>query len=299
MRPFRVKVPATVANMGPGYDVLGMAVELFLEADVYPSEKDEFSLEISGRKVCLEESENAILEGINAARGRKGKAPLNVKVRSGIPLKKGLGSSAAARVAGLMIGGFISDKEVDSGKTAAAASELEGHPDNSVPAVFGGLTASCMADGDLKYSLHDITRSPEIIIGVPDIEISTQDARKAMPECVRHEDAVFTNGRVALLISALVKEDFKLLDFAMQDRLHQPYRKKFVPRFDEIEEASREAGAWGTAISGSGPSVFSFVKDSKGDDVGEAMKEVWKRDGFSSFYIVTRVSAKGAEIKEL
>ena len=263
----KVRVPASIANLGPGFDLLAMAVDLWLEVEAEPAEKPEWRFEGEGADV-LQKTVNPISN-----------LPLRGVVRSGIPLGVGLGSSAAARLAALML---------SRGEHAAIleeATEGEGHPDNAAAAQSGGVV--------LVLGKH-VHRLP-----APDLEIAllvanepypTEEARKVVPKQLSREDAVFNGGRMALLVHALHARRWGLLATAMEDRIHQPYRLQLYPWVKGVMTAARYSGAHGAALAGAGPSVFAFCPPGRGEEVAAAMASSGKGKGRP---LVTRVSEKG------
>ena len=244
MSPPAVRVPASIANLGTGFDVLAMAVELWLEASGEPHPTPEWSFD--GAQPPAANPFAAV-----SLRGR---------VSSAIPLGVGLGSSAAARVAALRLAGLAEPVVLQR-----AVAE-EGHPDNVAAAVYGGVVA---------WVGGRVHRLP-----VPDLEValfvaaepsSTESARALLPAMVSRADAVHNAGRLALLVHALHIADWSLLDEAMDDRLHQPARTSIYPWLPEAIAAARAAGAWGAALSGAGPSVFALCPRGTAGRVAEAM----------------------------
>lgn len=272
----RVSVPASIANLGPGFDLLAMAVDLWLDVEAEPADEPEWRFEGEGAGY-LTEHPNPI-----------SKLCLRGVARSDIPLGVGLGSSAAARLAALMLL-HGSDKSTlpRPGATLIRAVEAEGHPDNAAAAHKGGVI--------LVLGNH-IHRLP-----VPDLEVAllvasepypTEEARKVVPRELTRADAVFNAGRMALLVHALHEKRWGLLSTAMEDRIHQPYRLQLYPWVKGVMTAARYAGAHGAALAGAGPSVFAFCEPGRGQEVAEAMAEAGKGKGRP---LVTRVSEKGLQ----
>lgn len=293
---FEVSVPATIANIGPGFDTLGIAIQKYLVVKV---EEGIGNIKLIGEVENISSGENAFIEGLErAGEIASSEIPsLDIEIHSDIPLKKGLGSSGAARVGGLAAGNKIFNLKLSNEEIAKEAAKLEGHPDNAVPSALGGLTISCMTEEGLIFSRHEIESDLKIIVGVPDVEVNTSEARNMLPEKISFEDAVFSNSRSCLLISAIVKKDYNLLKWAMEDRLHQPYRKKNICGFETIvKEISKKA--FGTAIAGSGPSIFSFAEEGKTREIGNLMVDIWKKHGVQADYFITSVNNEGVKIIE-
>ena len=237
-------MPASVANLGPGFDVLAMAVDLWLEAEAEPAAEPDWRFE--GARPP---------DGPPFARLR-----MKGQVRSEIPLGVGLGSSAAARVAALRLEGLEGDQLLER---AAAA---EGHPDNVAAAIQGGLVA-CVGSQVYRLPSPDL----EVALFVAAEPSPTEEARAILEPVVSRADAVHNAGRLALLVHALHSRDWTLLRPAMDDRLHQPARTSLYPWLPAALEAAYAAGAWGAALAGAGPSVFAFARPGAAAEVAAAM----------------------------
>lgn len=241
----KVRVPASIANLGPGFDVLAMAVDIWLEADAEPSDKPRWRFD-GPKPEAGHPFEKVAMKG---------------HVKSQIPIGVGLGSSAAARVAALRVSGVQDERRLVS--EAAAA---EGHPDNVAAAVHGGVVA-CAGGEVVQLPVPDL----EIALFVSREPQPTEEAREVLDVAVPRADAVFNSGHVALLVHALDARDWSLLGRAMDDRLHQPARTQLYPWLPAAIEAARGAGAWGAALAGAGPSVFAFCRSGIAGDVAERM----------------------------
>lgn len=240
----RVRVPASIANLGPGFDVLAMAVDLWLEASGTANEVPDWRFE-GPQPPAANPFAHLALKGV---------------VKSAIPLGVGLGSSAAARVAALRLAG------VSPANLLGRAASAEGHPDNVAAAIHGGLVA-CVA-GEVH---HLPTPDLDIALFVAAEPCSTESARAVLPASVSRADAVHNAGRLALLIHALHTRDWSLLRPAMDDRLHQPARTALYPWLPAMIAAAHSAGAWGAALAGAGPSVFAFCPPGGAGRAAEAM----------------------------
>jgi len=296
-----VSVPATTSNLGPGFDCLGLALDLRNELTLeLLDEKGPAAVEISGEGAkTLPRGETNML--VKAARLiLPGKLPgrLSFKSVNRIPLARGLGSSAAAAVAGLWAGAHLfgtlrrSEDELE-----AMAVALEGHPDNVAPCVHGGLTASLTEGGRSRANRLNIHPSLAAAVCVPAFELATKKARAALPKKVPLADAVFNSSRAILLARALETGRTGHLADLMDDRLHQPYRAKLVPGLREALAAAVKAGAAGAALSGSGPSVFAFVEGDRAAKVGAAMKRAFAKKRVASRWLALDVDHQGVRIE--
>jgi homoserine kinase len=257
--PVSVRVPATIANLGPGFDCLGLAVGLYLSASVEPSAESAFIYTGNGSVTA---QNNLMHAGWNAAFRSVGQEPPHARItcENPIPLARGLGSSSAALVGGAaladqVLGGLLGREGVL--KVCAA---LEGHPDNVAPAVLGGFTASVMKH-DLPLSVHlPVPETWRAVFAIPDFELKTSQARAALPASYSKADTIFNASRTALWVAALSAKRFELLQEACRDAMHQPYRAQFVPNLLETIEAALEAGALAAFLSGAGPSLAALCE---------------------------------------
>ncbi|MGM0441339.1 MAG: homoserine kinase [Elusimicrobiota bacterium] len=289
-----LKIPASVSNIGPGFDVLGFGIKKYLRITAGPGTGE---LLLKGKAENIDSDSNAVAEGFEYALSRADKKvpDMDMVIDSGIPLKKGLGSSAAARAGGIYIADKIFDLGLKKKDIARMTSRMEGHADNAVPAVAGGFTVSYFKGEKLFYRKYDISnKNLIIVIGCPDLEVSTDEARKIMPRKFSISDSVFNISRVSLLMGALLKGNYSDLKYATEDKIHQPYRKKFIPDFDKIVEETLKAGAYGTAITGSGPSIVSFTGEEEiAEKTGNTMRKIWQARDLDCEIITTGIDTRG------
>lgn len=308
MERLTVRVPATTANLGPGFDALGMSLDLWNEfefsAEDASTVQDPSDAEVS--VVCEGEGADELPQGPDnlvfksfALAFAPGAIPSRVKivVRNEVPLSSGLGSSATAIVGGLAAGLKMGTGEVPKDRLIQLASQMEGHPDNVAPATLGGLVASAVRrDGGVESVS---VRPPEalwVCVAVPDFYLRTDRARTRLPERVSRDDAVFNLSRSALWVAACATGNLQVLDTATEDALHQPYRKDLIPGLDDVFRAARESGAYGVALSGSGPSVAAFCSEERGGAVGEAMRVAFRKVGVTARIVLTRPSTQGVQV---
>jgi homoserine kinase len=265
----RISVPASVANLGPGFDVLAMAVDLWMEVEAEEADEPEWEFEGEGAELLAQQPN-----------------PLSVLrmqgwVRSDIPVGVGLGSSAAARVAAASLQGS-EDPIGDAGRE-------EGHYDNVAAAVMGGMVA-VVEDEVYGLPVPDL----EIALFVAPSPVPTALARAVLPDQISRADAVFNLSRLAALLQVMHSREWPRLDAALEDRLHQPHRLPLFPWVEEVMAAAREAGAYGAALAGAGPSVFAFCERRLGHDVALAMEGAGPEEGYG---IVTKVTRKGLDVR--
>jgi homoserine kinase len=273
----QIKVPASIANLGPGFDTLAVAVKLYLHLSV---------TSLAGANELKFEFPNCIIDGENfieraflfLARQQGGDFPsLRVVVHTDIPMKSGLGSSAAATVAGLRLYEAIAGPLPEQGLLNAACA-LEGHPDNVAAALLGGLTISCQLPDRSTFAAK--VRWPDalaIIVLTPEFALSTSASRGALPEMISREDAVFNLQRLGLLLYGLQSGNFPVLRQAFADRIHQPYRQKLVPGLSQAL-ALEHPDLLGVCLSGAGPSVAAFAQRNF-DEVENLLREAFQATG--------------------
>lgn len=254
-QPFTIRVPATSANLGPGYDCLGLAVNLWLEVTV--AEASEYSFTYEGEGHLPDSRQNLTNYGFTAAFRELGlEAPeVAFRVRNPIPLARGLGSSSAALVAGAAAADVLSGGRLGKDGIFQLCARAEGHPDNVAPAVYGGFTVSASRNGSYVTRSLPLPAGWRFLFAVPDFELTTVAARKVVPEEFSLQDVITTASHAALWPLAVATADPALLDTASRDVLHQPYREPLLPGFREAVEAARSAGAWAVFLSGAGPTI--------------------------------------------
>lgn len=299
-KQFRIRAPASSANLGPGFDCLGLGLSLYQRLEVY--ERPERGLEIrcSGEgagRVPLDES-NKIYQAMERVFKASGFRPSGLLLESHneIPLACGLGSSAAATMSGLVAGMLLCGRELDEGSLLKLGSEEEGHADNVAPCMLGGFTVTSGSGEEMEYLRLDPPARLRAVVALPDFSLPTQQARAVLPRKVTFQDAVANQGRVALLTAALARNRLELLRSAMVDRLHQPYRSGLVPGLEDVCRAALGAGALGAALSGAGPAVLAFV-DGEDRGAGAAMEEAWSRRGINSRSLVLPLDRSGLEVE--
>jgi homoserine kinase len=293
----QVRVPATTANLGCGFDILGLALQLY----------NSFTLTLTpepGWRVILPSGVNLPTHDGNlvcrAARRlfeRVGFTPvgLQLSLAIDIPLARGLGSSATAIVGGLVAANHLTGATLDQDTLLAMAVELEGHPDNVTPALVGGLTLSYTADALHHYLRLPFPQELAVIVAIPDFELSTAYARSVLPAQVSHADAVFNCSRTALFVYALQNRRYDLLAIAMDDRLHQPYRAPLVPGMAEALAAAYAAGALGVALSGAGPALVAIAQAAQ-DAIAIALQETFQRHSISCQTHILHADTAGAVV---
>lgn len=302
-----IRVPATSANLGPGFDSLGLALDLWNETVITLAIEYTVQVNGEGRERLSHGENNLIIQAARKLAENVGKRlpPFHVDCTNRIPLSSGLGSSAAAKLTGLLGANVLLGKPLSKNEILDLATEMEGHPDNVGAALLGGLVVSTVDNG--KVHAHKINvdgnqtplghfESPfHVTLVLPDFHIPTKQARKALPKQVSIEDAVHNISRAVLITEAFRNGDLDLLSKGMTDTLHQPFRLTLIPGAEQAMDAARRAGAPAVALSGAGPSLIAF--SSKQDPaVGEAMQRAFEQAGLQARIFQLKMSNHGAEV---
>ena len=300
-RKVRVVVPGSTSNLGPGFDLIGLAVDRYLRASV---EIDgEFVMAGTGTtrwEIVWEGEgsgdpgrvpggeENLLVRGILSAWAEAGLTfggRVAVEARSEIPVSRGLGSSAAAVAAGLLAGAFLADYEIEPRRLIALAAAEEGHPDNAAPSIMGGLTAAAPGAGEgILVRRERLDEDFLLAAVVPEVELSTRMAREALPAHIPHPEAVRNQQRAFFLFEALVGGWGEQLRELTRDHLHQPYRAPLIPGFDDLLALALDQGVQAAWLSGGGPSIM-LLSDAGADrleEVGTALQGRWREEGMAS-----------------
>ncbi|AJD26968.1 homoserine kinase [Clostridium botulinum] len=259
-----VRVPATSANIGSGFDCLGVAVNMYNKFFV---EEIEEGLIFEGCADKFKNEDNLIYVAMKKCFDKIGYKPtgLRIKIESDIPVSRGLGSSAACVVGGIvsaneLAGGVLNKKEL-----LDLAVEVEGHPDNVNPAFCGGMTASISDNREVIYSKVKVSEGIKFCALIPDFTLSTEKARAVLPKSIDYKDGIFNVGRTALMISALNNGDFHLIKYACKDKLHQDYRAQLIENFYSIKKQCEKLNCLGVFLSGAGPTIMVMLKEEDKD----------------------------------
>ncbi|KAF0111925.1 MAG: Homoserine kinase [Chloroflexi bacterium] len=300
---FRVRVPATTANLGPGFDCLGLALDLWNELEVETTGNHlQILVEGEGQSVLPTNKTNAIVKAMEIYAHQHCKtlpAGIQIRCKNNIPLGSGLGSSSAAVVAGILAAAALLKIPENKQDLLECATQIEGHPDNVAPCLLGGLISSFVDNN--KVISRRIPIAPLILLIVtPNFSFPTSQARAALPVEVPHKDAVFNLSRVVLLTEALRNGDVDLLSLAMLDQIHQPYRIPLIPGATAAIIAGRKAGAAAVVLSGAGPSLLAVLRNqSELQDVAAVMVDAFERAGLTARVFNPPFSNKGASVIEV
>src|SRR3989339_534541 len=294
MKTIKIKIPATTSNFGSGYDVLGASLKLYNEFEVnydlgkVNQDRVNFEIHGEGKKELPRDKNNIVWKSMNFVfdKLKISNYVSNIKLTNRIPLTKGLGSSATARLAGIIAANKISGNKLSEKEIIDLATKFEGHPDNIVPAFYGGLCVCNYDEKNVIYTKINMPGNLKAVFCIPDFEVLTDKARKILPKKIPHKDAVFNSSRVALFLTAIIQKKYELLNIAMDDRLHQPYRKKLIPGVDKVFNAANKAGAFGASISGSGPTILAISNKSLANRIGKSMQKAFSEHRINYKFIV-------------
>lgn len=306
-----VKVPATTANIGPGFDCLGMALPIYntitIEETVLPGTGIEINViaesaaidELSLEHIPLDEN-SLVYKAVELLYNSIGQTPseLKINIHSNIPVARGLGSSASVIVGALIAANELLGKPADEVALLSIACEIEGHPDNITPAIVGGLVLSSQEDdGSVIYRKLNWPTEWAITVCVPDFELSTDIARSVLPKEVPMKDAIFNAQRLGMFVQAVNTKDAELMKLALKDRLHQPYRMKLVPGLDKIIDNLRHIDSvLGCVLSGAGSSILVISEKNDLDKIRGIVKDTWTDQNIKSDIKTLNIEQTGAQI---
>jgi homoserine kinase len=298
----RVKVPATTANLGPGFDALGLALNLWNEADFTLREDEQVSLSIQGEgaEILPVDAANLVAESaLKLFDLTSTPCPgLEIACLNRVPLGSGMGSSSAALLTGFLGANALIEHPLSNEEILKLAIETEGHPDNVAPAMLGGLVASIVhQDRVISMRLPAKANHGAIhaTVVLPDFEFPTQHARSILPKQIDRQDAIYNISRTVLVTEALRTGNLNLLGIAMKDSLHQPYRLPLIPGAVAALEAGKDAGAAAVALSGAGPGLIAFSSQID-PAIGAAMKQAFEEAGLQARVFELETSYEGAEV---
>lgn len=303
MKKVTLQVPATSANCGPGFDSLGLALNFYNEVtyEILDREGMELYVQGQGSDYLKPFGGNLAFRSFftvwnELTKGQK--IGLKVSMLNRIPLSRGLGSSSACIVGGVLAASILSGANLSQEQLLHYANGLEGHPDNVAPAIFGNFTVSYLDAENKPHSLVVKPAKPlKFIALVPEMQLSTEVARQAIPPSVPHKDAVFNASRSALLVGAILSGNYEYLTEALEDKLHQPYRSHLIPGLDEIFDAARQAGAYNAIISGAGSTIMAYASpEADCGKIGSAMKKVLRVKNLNSAYHIFDLDKFGAKV---
>lgn len=296
------KVPATTANLGVGFDTLGLALKLYNTFEVRVAERDVIEVVGEGSEELIKRKNNSFIKAIEYFY-RLYNLPLPhlaIRILSNIPVCRGLGSSASAIVAGLMVGNTLTGKNLSKETLLRYAVELEGHPDNVTPAMFGGCTISLVTNGEILVKKIPFPEEIVVIVAVPQFNVETELSRKLIPDCVPLDVTIRGLAKMGMFINSLLTKDLNDLPLILEDELHEPYRAKYIPNYKKIKEELISRGALGVMISGSGPSMVILSKRDNAKQLKEDIELILFKNNIVSKIFDLEIDKEGAllEVKE-
>jgi homoserine kinase len=286
-----VRVPATSANLGAGFDCLGLALDIFASVTITFTPYEQSMTEDVGEKMVLTAIRQTYLR-LN----RPLPAGIRARYNVAIPLGRGMGASAVARVAGVLATNEYEGHPLDEGQCLDIASDLEGHGDNACPALFGGMQVCVQHAGHYLRSACKYPAETCIALLIPDHSMATKDARKVLPESYPKADAVHNVGRAALFVAAMAAGRMDLLDAATEDRIHQQQRAVLFPPMFNVFAAAKAAGAHAAWLSGAGSCIAAICPPDRGRDASTAMLQTLESAGGTGRSLVTKIARDGAQV---
>lgn len=296
--PIQVRVPASTSNLGPGFDALGLALDLATTITVTPAQTTSITIRGEGAELLSRGPDNLVLRRMHdlAAVAGRSLPPVALAINNGIPLERGLGASGAASLAGLIAADALLATALPQSQLLDLACRLEGHPDNVTPSLLGGCTVSAIDDGHVTALQIPFPNDLVCALCIPDIRMPTQAAREVMPASYSRADAVFNLSRTALLVAALTTGQYQALRIATEDRLHQPYRTTMLPALLPTIQAACAAGAYGAFLSGAGSTIAALSTLANTPHVLAAMAMAAAQHGLHSRTLVARIDRGGARV---
>ena len=290
----RVQVPATTANFGPGFDCLGASLGLYNYIDIEFSDKPQVHVNGEGTEEIPLDETNLVYQAASQVLKRANiERPLKIVLDNNIPLARGLGSSAACIAGGIMAANHLVGNLLENSELIKIGTEMEGHPDNVVPAMFGGFCISMVHENRVIYKTFPVPFWLRFVVCIPDFELKTEDARKVLPKNIKFEDAIYNTSRTAMLVAAMAQGDLSDMNVFCEDKLHQPFRSHLIPGMEKILQTVNEKGAFAGFLSGSGPTVVCLTLRERAETLGEHMVDIFSGKGIKSYYKVLSSDSKG------
>lgn len=294
-KKWQISVPGSTANLGPGFDSIGLGLSLYLKLDVSLQDNWEIiHLDDNGpNEFEIEDHLLYIIAKKMADQYGKELPACRVEMASELPLARGLGSSAAVIVAGIELANQVCDLKLTVQEKLNYSSQIEGHPDNATASVLGGLTISSMDENGVVDTLHIHEIDASFVVYVPDVELKTSESRSVLPEVFDRSYAVRASANANMLAASLMARDFKRAGHYMEaDLFHEPFRSQLIPQYEEIHTAAKLAGAYGTALSGAGPTLISLIPSAIAEDFVVTMKAQFPQHHI----LLTKADEKGIQV---
>ena len=301
MTQTNIIVPGTTANLGVGFDCIGAALTIYNEFQFSLAEGDhDLTITVEGEEAARvgTDKSNLVYQSFLKFYQHLDRVPppVEIVIKLGVPLARGLGSSATAIVAGLLGANKLAGKPLSDEEIRDLAIAIEGHPDNVVPALLGNCQLSVGKTGN--WQICEIPWHQDIIpvVAIPNFELSTEEARSVLPTTYSRSDSIFNISRMGLLLRGLATNNQAWLAMALEDKLHQPYRKKLIRGYETVKTAAIAAGAYGMVISGAGPTLLALCDRGKENAVVAAMSQAWLQEGVNAKVLSLALEKKGTVV---
>ena len=294
------RIPASTTNLGPGFDVLGLALQLYSTVTLEPSKTDT-EVVVSGIDADKISStpEHIAFQAVELVFSRSGTKPpqgFKLHIDNGIPAIRGLGGSGTAILGGLLTANVLCDQPFSHAELLNFATEMEGHPDNVAASLYGGIVVSAEEKGQIHTVQLTCPSELSIVLAIPDFPLSTKQAREVLPKSVDFADAIYNTSRSTLLIASIATGQFEMLKIAMKDKLHQPYRSSLIPGFNDVAEAAIANGALSVALSGAGPTVAAYCLE-HAQQVAKQMQNAFNKHQIACDIMILKPDADGADVQ--
>lgn len=298
---FKLRIPASTSNIGPGFDTFGLALKIYNRIEISEiNNRNKFNIVyLSRNREKIKQNHDLYLKSYKVASNVLGKKirGFSAKIHNRIPIGAGLGSSGSAVIGGVITAFLLAGEKIDLHKVLNIAIMNEKHPDNITPCLVGGFTVSSVVNGKVHFQKFTVKDKLKVVVVLPDFTLKTKKARKVLPNKLRLEDVVFNINRAAYLVSSFAKNNFENIQWAFYDRIHQPARSKFVPVLNEVIESANREGAYGCFLSGAGPSVVALCSKN-GEKIGKTICNIWKKHGVNAKFFITGIDNDGSKISE-
>ncbi|MGZ0042566.1 homoserine kinase [Paenibacillus ottowii] len=300
LKTARVRVPASTANLGPGFDTLGMALSLYAWIELKEAEQTVFHLYGDQMNGVPQDKTNLIYKVAQTVFREAGVSvpELEISMYSDIPLTRGLGSSASAIIGALVAANTLIGSPLSDSKLFDMASAIEKHPDNVGASLFGGIITAVWDGKHAKHLRIEPDANLEVMVVIPDFQLSTSKAREVLPAHVSLKDAVYNISHASMLVAALASGRTDLIAEAMRDQLHQPYRAALVPGMTEILQDAHQYGALGVALSGAGPTLLALTdqRENRKAELEQYLTETMKKEGITAAVLKLRPESEGVKV---
>ena len=303
-RSITVRVPATSANCGAGFDVLGISCNLYNELTLTLTDSPELEIicEGEGAENIPKDASNIVWRSVRFLLKRAGADSVftggRVELKNAVPLSRGLGSSAAAIVSGLKAANVIVGNMFNRGELLNLANEIEGHPDNVAPAIYGGFTVNVTGEGKAQCFTFLPKIRLKLVAAIPDFPLPTREARDVLPQTVSRQDAVYNIGRASMLVAGLMNGSERFVSLGLEDVMHQQYREPLIPGMKDVITAAKNTGALGAVLSGAGPTIIAYCsqREHNAAAVGDAMANAFAKHDITARTVILNVDTRGAHI---